>query len=291
MHVPVLLNEVLEALNLSPGKFVIDGTFGGGGHAKAIMEQISPGGKLLGVDWDRETIERAKRDTEKGKLKKLILYHGNYADLPKILRGEKLGKADAVLLDLGFSTEQLEGRGFSFREDEPLLMTYNDEETPLYALLRQLRKTELAKVIRELSDERYAERIAEAIYERGREGFIKTTGELADTIRNAVPQNYEHGRIDPATRTFMALRIFANDELGNLSKFLKGIKETVAPGGIAAVISFHSKEDGMVKKYFRELSDAGKAELVNKKPILPSESEIKQNPKSRSAKLRAIKIK
>ena len=280
----------LPILDLSPGKFVIDGTVGGGGHTKALIERINPGGKLLGIDWDRNAVENAKRDIKKDGLDKLIFCHGNYADIPKILKEKGLEKADAVLLDLGFSTEQLEGRGFSFQKNEPLLMTYNDDETPLYALLRQLKKNELARVIRELSDERYAERIAEAIYERGRMEFIKTTGELAEVIRGAVPKDYERGRIDPSTRTFMALRIFANDELGNLERFLKNLEEIIAPKGRIAIISFHSKEDRMVKNYFRELANTNKAELINKKPIRASEDEIKKNQKSRSAKLRAIKI-
>ena len=297
VHVPVLLQEVLEVLEPKPGEFVIDGTLGAGGHAKALIEHIKPNGTFLGIDWDKEAVRYAETEINTDVLARLTLYHGNYAEMPAILDDRNLGRADILLLDLGFSTEQLTGRGFSFQKDEPLLMTYNDEATPAYTILRQLKKKELARIIKEFSDEKYADRIAEAISIESKKEPIRTTGRLAQTIRDAVPKNYEsgrrqagRGRIDPATRTFMALRIYVNDELGNLERLLKNIGEIVKIGGRVAIISFHSKEDRLVKHNFRELVQYGSAEFITKKPITPTEEEINTNPKSRSAKLRAIKI-
>jgi len=290
-HVPVLLKEVLEVLNPSQGEFIIDGTLGEGGHTKAFIEAVKPDGKILATDWDKGNVENAKTQIDGSKLKSLILRNANYADLPGILREEKLGKADALLLDVGFASGQLtSGRGFSFQKDEPLLMTYSDDQVPAYAILRQLKERELAEMIRELSDEKYSGRIARVIKEEGKKVPIVRTGRLAEIIKSAVPKNYEHGRINPATRTFMALRIYTNDELGNLDHALQNLEEIVKVGGRVAVISFHSKEDKIVKNYFRDMSREGKAELITKKPITPQEEEIRDNPKSRSAKLRAIKI-
>ncbi|KKU11273.1 MAG: Ribosomal RNA small subunit methyltransferase H [Parcubacteria group bacterium GW2011_GWB1_45_7] len=292
MHVPVLLHEVIEKLDPYGGEFVIDGTLGAGGHAKAFIERVSPGGKFLGIDWDRGAVERARRNLSAGGLEKFVIREGNYADLPEILAEENLGKADILFLDLGFSSDQLDnGRGFSFQKNEPLIMTYNDEETPAYSAIRQLKKRELAEVIRTFSDERYAERIATAIYERGKKDPIKTTGELADVIKAAVPKNYEMGRINPATRTFQAIRMYINEELTNLETVLKDVKKIVGSGGRVGIISFHSKEDRIVKNYFRDMAHSGEAELITKKPLQASEEEIRNNPKSRSAKLRVLKIK
>ena len=289
-HIPVLLQEVLEVLEPKPGEFAIDGTLGAGGHARALVEHIKPNGTFLGIDWDEGAVGKAETEIDKGTLSKFVIRKGNYADIPEILDNENLGKTDTLLLDLGFSTEQLTGRGFSFQKDEPLLMTYSDETTPAYSALRQLKERELAEIIRELSDEKYASRIAERIVERGKKNPIKTSGELAEIVRSAVPKNYEHGRIDPATRTFMALRIYVNDELANLERLLKNIERIVKVGGRIAIISFHSKEDRLVKHNFRELAQNGSAELITKKPITATEEEVNTNPKSRSAKLRAIKL-
>jgi len=198
MHVPVLLKEVLQVLRPEPGEFVIDGTLGAGGHAKAFIEQIKPGGIFLGVDWDKEAIERVRGTLQDADLKKLVLRQVNYRDLPKILTEENLGKADALLVDLGFSTDQLTGRGFSFQKDEPLLMTYSDDELPVRSVIRQLKERELATVIREYSDEKYAMRIAEAIRRELKKTSIDTTGRLAEVIRGAVPKNYENGCISAA---------------------------------------------------------------------------------------------
>ncbi|HVO28934.1 MAG TPA: 16S rRNA (cytosine(1402)-N(4))-methyltransferase RsmH [Candidatus Paceibacterota bacterium] len=289
-HEPVLLNEVLEYLGPKPGDFMIDGTMDGGGHATAIMEKISPGGKLLGVDWDREMVARSRLGSRAG----ATLVRGNYADLPEILAGKKFPLADGLLLDLGFSSEQIagSGRGFSFGEaaaSEPLLMTYDDSREPVREILRRIGEAELADIIYGFGGERFSRRIARAIKERGRRKPIETAGELAETVREALPKSYERGRIDPATRTFQALRIYANGEIENLTKILNELDRVLAPGGRAVIISFHSLEDGTVKRAFRTLVKAGKAELLTKKPVGAARGEILMNPRARTAKLRAIK--
>ena len=310
-HTPVLLKEVLDLLDPKPGNFVIDGTVDGGGHARAILSRISPGGTLLGVDWDARMIANSKIQSSNSKV---VLVHGNYADLPDILREQKLPKADFVspkgdsippkadfvspkadglLLDLGFSSEQIdaEGRGMSFLRDEPLRMTYSDDQDPVSKILRELSERDLTKILREYGEERYAPRIAKAIKESLNKGSVETTGRLAEIIAEAVPRNYERGRIHPATRTFQALRIYANAELENLTKVLQALPGILNMGGRVAILTFHSLEDRIVKHTFRAMEKEGVLEVLTKKPVEASESEMQENPRSRSAKLRAALIK
>ncbi len=218
---------------------------------------------------------------------KLILVRSNYADLPEILERENLPKADGLLLDLGFSSEQLiAGRGFSFSgPEEPLLMTYDRYAVPVKSLIKQLNEPELAEIIKEFGEEHCVKRIAHAI--KHSRFQIETNKQLAEVVAKALPRNYEKGRIHPATRTFLALRIYANQELENLKKLLDFSERILKIGGRIAIISFNSLEDRIVKNYFREKSKEGKMEILTKKPISPSIEETKQNPRSRSAKLRA----
>lgn len=292
MHIPVLLNEVIRLLDPKPGEFFIDGTINGGGHAHAILQKIGRGGKLLGVDWDERAIVSLREIWQsQTNRRNVILVRGNYAGLPEILAEKGLPQADGLLLDLGFSSEQLaSGRGFSFLMDEPLLMTYSENTRSVREKLPQTTEKELADVIYRFGGERFARRIAKAIKESARKRPIRTSGELAEIVRRAVPKNYERGRIHPATRTFQALRIWANDELGNLEKALGGLKEILRPGGRVAIISFHSLEDKLTKDAFRQGAKDGWLMLLNKKPITPLEEETKRNPRSRSAKLRGAKI-
>lgn len=295
MHIPVLLKEVIEQLNPKPKDFIIDGTIGSGGHSLEIFSRISPGGVLLGVDLDKNLLKLAKKRIlakfgNKAKTTKLILAEGNYADLPKILRKKKLPKADGFLLDLGFSSDQLNsGKGFSFMLDEPLIMTYGTGK-PVKDIIRDLSEQELAKIIFEFSNERFSRVIARAIKKREKAKPIETSGELAEIIKKSLPKNYERGRINPATRTFQALRIYANRELDNLKKVLSSLSEILKSGGRIVVISFHSLEDAIVKNYFKAMEKEKKLKILNKKPIVPSTDEIKKNPSSRSAKLRAAII-
>jgi 16S rRNA (cytosine1402-N4)-methyltransferase len=229
----------------------------------------------------------------------MIVVHGNYADLPEILLERDLPKADGLLLDLGFSSEQLvpsdgsAGRGFSFAESaasEPLFMTYDDSQEPVSEILRRIDEKLLADVIYEFGGERGSRRIAKAIKDRGRRKPILTAGELAETVRGALPRGYEHGRIDAATRTFQALRIYANGELKNIKKLLDFLGDVVKPGGRVAIITFHSLEDRIVKQTFQKLAKEKKLEIVTKKPIAASREEIRENPRARSAKLRVATI-
>jgi 16S rRNA (cytosine1402-N4)-methyltransferase len=296
------LPEVITFLNPKPSDFVIDGTVDGGGHAAAIAEIIGPKGTLLGLDWDERLLEKCKMRFAGQKNVKLV--HGNYAELPEILKGNDLDRADGLLIDLGFSSEQLEasGRGFSFREEfahEPLLMTYDDSRTPVWQILREEGEESLANIIFEFGGERKSRRIAKAIKDHGRRKPIMTSGELADMVREALTGGtdgksrgkYEHGRIDPSTRTFQAFRIYANGELENLKTLLKNLGAIVKPGGRVAIISFHSTEDGIVKRAFQSLAKEGKIEIITKKPVEATREEIKENPRSRSAKIRAAEIK
>lgn len=270
IHKPVLLKESLEMLDPKPGEFFIDATYGSGGHSRAIKEKIGHFGKLLAIDWEK-TGE-------------------NYADLPLILIKKGLPKADGLIADLGFSSEQLSsGRGFSFLKDEPLLMTYGAEEKPVKQIIRELAEEELADIIYKYGEERFSRQIAKEIKKRGRSKPIETTGELVKAILNAVPKSYA-SRVHPATRTFMALRIYANRELENLEILLGNLPHILKPGGRAAIISFHSLEDRIVKKYFKNLEKVGQIKILTKKPIVPTREEIKTNPRARSAKLRAVQI-
>jgi 16S rRNA (cytosine1402-N4)-methyltransferase len=294
MHVPVLLQEVLEILDPHPGDFMIDGTVDGGGHAEAILSAIGPNGKFLGLDLDEAMLADCKaRIAPRNGVTLLV---GNYADLPEILAQGKLGKADGLLLDLGFSSEQLKrsGRGFSFGDEsrnEPLLMTYDDSRPAVREILKTISEKELAGILRDFGGERYAGPIARAIaLQRRKRDGLATSGDLADTVRGALPKGYERGRIDPATRTFQALRIMANGELENLKKVLGSLEKILVPGGRVAVISFHSLEDRIVKQFFRDMAKASRLALLTKKPISASREEIMRNPRSRSAKLRAAKM-
>jgi len=291
MHLPVLLNEVIEILNPKKGEFFIDGTVDGGGHAVVILEKIMPEGKFLGLDWDKEMIKIFKKKLISYHFpkNKVILVNENFKNIPMILKNKKLGKADGLFLDLGFSSEQLEnsGRGFSFKKDEPLLMTYSDSQRPARDWLKILKEFELARIIYQFGEERYSRRIAHAIKNNLP---IETSKKLAELVRSVLPKNYEHGRIHPATRTFQALRIFVNQEIENIQQVLLEIGNILKPSGRLAVVTFHSIEDRLVKNIFRDLAKKGKVEILTKKPVQPSQNEVYSNPRSRSAKLRALKV-
>lgn len=289
-HIPVLLNEVMEILKPQKGEFLIDGTFGAGGHSEKILEAVGETGKLLAFDWDEKAGARNKFILEK---KNFIFANVNYANAKEFLREKKIPKADGLLLDLGFSSDQLEdsGRGFSFKKDEPLVMSYGNNELTAYEVVNSYPEEKLAEIIKNLGEERFSGRIARVIVENRKKDSIKTSLQLAQIIKSAVPRSYEKGRIDPATRTFQALRIYVNGELDNIKKILNDLPEIVKSGGRVAVISFHSLEDRLVKNIFRDMKKAGIADLINKKIISASRDEILNNPRSRSAKLRGIILK
>lgn len=296
LHKPVLLKEVINILDPQQGEFFIDGTFGAGGHAVEIFKRISPSGKLLGIDWDEEVIKSFKLQVPS--FKNLILAQGNYADIPEILKN--LNKANpsiplrvnGLIVDLGLSSDQLEdsGRGFSFQKDELLDMRFDVKSGGLTAedIINGSTEKELADIFWKYGEERNSRKIAKKIVENRRKKRIKTTFELAEIVENIL---LRYGRIHPATKVFQALRIYVNDELGNLEKLLGNLDNILAKNGKAVIISFHSLEDRLVKNSFRNMAKTGRVEILTKKPIIPTQEEIKNNQRSRSAKLRAIKIK
>lgn len=286
MHRAVLVHETIENLNLAPGKTIVDCTLGCGGHARAVLERITPGGKLIGIDRDKDAIEKAAGSLENYK-KDISFVHGNFKDLDGILREQKTGRIDGIVFDLGLSSLQLEKaeRGFSIKHDGPLDMRM-DRSSGVDAarLVNTLKETEILKILSEFGEERFSGRIARSIVAKRP---VMTTHQLAEIVRRAVPPKARHGRIHPATRTFQALRIAVNDELGALKAALDIAVELTAKGGRICVVSFHSLEDRMVKTAFRDHKAKGTLSIITKKPITPKKEEVLINPRSRSAKLRA----
>ncbi|MDP2641175.1 MAG: 16S rRNA (cytosine(1402)-N(4))-methyltransferase RsmH [Candidatus Yanofskybacteria bacterium] len=287
MHIPVLRDEVLEVLDPKPGEHFIDCTLGSGGHTKAILEKTAPDGKLLGIEWDPEALEETRGDLTSFQ-SRVTLIHGNYAFLKEIAEASGFSQVHGILFDLGFSSPQLEerGRGFSFRRNEPLDMRYDPTQLLTAAeILSRRNILELQKILKEYGEERFAKSIAKRITEVREKKRIATTEDLLEVIRSAVPGWY---RRDPnmAQRTFQALRIATNAELENLKLALPQAEALLKPGGRVAVISFHSLEDRIAKHFLRNSPNLS---VLTKKPITPSLEEIKNNPRSRSAKLRAAK--
>lgn len=286
-HTPVLLNEVIELLNPKPGEVFIDGTIGGGGHARKILERTAPDGKLFGLDISDKAIANLKTAlADCGDRVKLI--RDNFRNLKRIVYDHAIPHPDGILLDLGFSSDELAdpALGISFRVAGPLDMRLSGEGVTAAEVVNSWPEKELVRILRQYGEEKYASRIVKAIVLARKKERLITTTSLVKVIEGAVPRNYEHGRIHPATRTFQALRIVVNDELDALSEFLPQALDVLAPGGRLAVISFHSLEDRMVKRFFRE--HAGRINVLTKKPIIAGEEETQKNPRSRSAKLRAV---
>ena len=288
MHIPVLLKESIELLNPQPGQTFVDGTFGGGGHTKEIWEKIQPKGRLLAIDWNEQAIKTCQE-----KFEGVDCVVANFTEIPELLEKYDYPQIDGLILDLGFSSDELEksGRGFSFMSDEPLLMTYNDDQKPVMEIIAETQEQDLANIIYKYGEERHSRRIAYAIKKEHKSDPIITSKRLAEIVKRAVPQAYRKSRIHPATRTFMALRIYANQELENLELLLDDLYKIMAPQGRIAVISFHSLEDRIVKTVFKQLSKEGLFEEITKKVIKPSEEEIENNPRARSGKLRGALIK
>lgn len=291
MHQAVLINSVLSYLDLKPGQIVLDGTIGSGGHAEAILKAINPGGTLIGLDQDEEAIKRAEKRLNTHGHHRVVLKRLNFRHLDQALSLLNIKQVHAVLLDIGLSSDQLgdPGRGFSFQEEGPLDMRMDRNlETTAGDLIAGLKESELISVFREYGEERYAGRIARAIVLQRQKKPIGTTSALKTLIEEAVPAKYRHGRIHPATRVFQALRIAVNDELGALREALPKAFEALAKEGKLAVISFHSLEDRMVKRFFVDQKAKGEGKILTKKPVTATDHEIEANPRSRSAKLRVI---
>lgn len=291
LHKSVLLKESIDGLNIQPSDIYLDGTLGSAGHAKYALEKSNGNITIIGLDRDTDALERSKKVLEG---KNILLKQASYGEMDKILDELGIGKVNRIMFDLGLSSDQFEtsGRGFTFKNDEPLLMTFskNPETDDLTAgyIVNNWSESSIADIIFGYGEERYARKIAKGIVGYRQKKKIETTGELVEIINQSVPGMYKRGRIHPATRTFQALRIAVNDELNTLKEGLAKGFDRLEKGGRMAVISFHSLEDRIVKHFNIEKKEAGMANIITKKPIEASEEEIQNNPRSRSAKLRIV---
>jgi 16S rRNA (cytosine1402-N4)-methyltransferase len=288
MHDPVMVGEVLEHLEPARGGIFVDCTIGLGGHARALL--AGGASRLIGIDRDPAALDVARVAlSEYGERVELV--HGDYRRLVDVLDARGVATIDGLLADLGVSSMQLEapGRGFSFRRDDALDMRMDTSSGATAAeMIRAADERTLADVIYEFGEERHARRVARAIIEASGRGAMETTGQLAEVVRRAIPRK-GYSRIDPATRTFQAVRIWVNHELEGLDAFLADAAKRLAGGGRIAVITFHSLEDRIVKHTLRGMQAAGELGIIvrTKRPVIPGEAEVARNPRARSAKLRA----
>jgi len=292
-HQPVMLSEAITALNVREGGFYVDGTIGGGGHTRAILERVGSNGTVLGLDRDSEAI-RYLHEALSPTAPNLILRQGNFSRLNEYLNELGEETVDGILLDLGVSSFQLEqsSRGFTFLKDESLDMRMNpDEGSPASDLVNRLSEKELADLIYQYGEERASRRIARGIVWARKQQPITSTAELARLVRRSLYRPGNRPRIDPATRTFMALRLAVNDELGHLERFLALAVNVIKPYGRVVIISFHSLEDRLVKRALvppmRAKDQTGILAALYKKPLRPEPEEVARNPRARSARLRA----
>lgn len=284
-----MVEEVISSLNLKHGAIVVDATVGGGGHSLEILKMISPGGRLIGIDADSGALKIAHN-----KLKdfndSFLLINDNFRNIDRILSRENIKNVDAILLDLGISSYQLEdaARGFSIKHDNRLDMRMDQKrKTTAYDIINRYSEKDLSEIIEKYGEERFHSRIARYINQARQKKPIETTQELAGIIGRTIGYRYRNSRIDPATRTFQAIRIEVNDELGSLEEGLKSAVFWLKTGGRITVISFHSLEDRIVKNLFKGYSELGVLKIITKKPLTPSRDEIFNNPRARSAKMRA----
>ena len=303
LHRPVLLHECIEALAIRPDGIYLDGTLGRGGHSEEIAKRLSDKGRLLCIDRDRQALEEAGRRLAPW-ADRITFLHGNFADLDALMDRAGVAAADGMLFDLGVSSPQLDDpeRGFSYMHDAPLDMRMDrDDALTAWTVVNQWPREELRRVLSQYGEERYAGPIAAAIDKARRKAPIETTGQLVEVIKGALPAAALREKQHPAKRSFQGIRIAVNDELASVSRMLQAAIPRLNPGGRLAVISFHSLEDRIVKS---ELAAAAKGctcppefpvcvcgktpqvKLVTRKPILPGEDELEENPRARSAKLR-----
>jgi len=289
VHAPVMLKEAVDLLNPQKGGIYVDCTLGGGGHAKEILSRIGETGRLIAFDKDRHAIERSQ-EVLAPYLDQVTIVHRDYRFLAEVLRKLQVPEVDGILFDLGVSSYQVlePERGFSYNYDAPLDMRMDDSSPTTAAdLVNTLSEKELGEIIYRFGEERWARRIASFIVEQRKKAPIKTTGQLTEIIKAAIPAAARRKGPHPARRTFMALRIAVNDELSGLEEGLRAGISFLKPGGRIAVISFHSLEDRIVKRIFKEYAASKILRILTKKPLVPSEEEVLVNPRSRSAKLRA----
>ena len=313
-HVPVLLQETIAGLSITSGDVIVDATFGGGGHTREILKGVLPNGMVIAFDTDLSALESFRTRTLKDNFlrqalrkKNLVLVHSNYSSLSDVLEEKEIETVDAILADLGFSSDQIEGseRGLSFLLSGPLDMRLNqEEELTAEHIVNTFSLGEIERILRDFGEESESRRIAKAIVVAREKKPLITTDELRDVIEKAYPKGKRYKmKIHPATKTFQALRIVVNQELKHLEVFLTQAVEKVKEGGRIVIITFHSGEDRIVKQFFKDQAkgcicppgfpvcrcgNRPKVKILTKKPILPGEEEIKRNPRSRSAKLRIV---
>jgi len=310
-HIPVLLNEVVKFIDPKSGENLIDGTLGGGGHSEAILEKTSPDGKLLGIDLDDEAIRESKEKLKKY-AERIIFKKGNFKDFIEIKKESDFCSFDIFLLDLGISSQQLnnEALGISFLKNAPLDMRMgganyrNNNYKTAEHILNNWSEDAIRLILKNYGEERYAKNIAKEIIKERKINKIINTRQLVGIISEATPAKYKRQRIHFATRTFQALRIEVNEELKNLENVLPQVLENIEVGGRIAIISFHSLEDRIVKRFFQKESKdcvcgpevpvcvcqhRKRLEIITKKPIVASEEEVLENPRARSGKLRVAR--
>ena len=304
-HVSVLKNECIEGLQIKPSGTYVDGTFGGGGHAMEIISRLNGNGRFVGIDQDQDAVENGRAKLEPYK-EKAQLVRDNFSNIISIMKDLHIVSIDGILLDIGVSSYQLDTgeRGFSYMHDAELDMRM-DQRNPMTAkrMIAEYSEKELADIIKDYGEERWATRIAQFIVAERKIKPIETTGELVEVIKKAVPKGARKDGPHPAKRTFQALRIAVNNELGILEQAIEDMAGLLAPGGRLCIITFHSLEDRIVKQTFHRLEHpctcppefpvcvCGKKptiRVITRKPILPSEEELEFNPRARSAKLRIL---
>ncbi len=302
-HTPVLLDQCIENLNIRPDGIYVDGTLGGGGHSFHICERLSEQGMLIGIDRDRDALEAAEKRLRGFSCRKYFV-QSNYADIRTVLAEKGIEKIDGALLDIGVSSFQLDNaeRGFSYMQDAPLDMRMNrEDDLTAYDVVNSYDRDELTRIIREYGEERWASRIAAFIVRARAEKAVESTSELVELIKEAIPARARRSGPHPAKRTFQAIRIEVNDELGELSRAVDEYLDVMNPGGRLCIITFHSLEDRIVKQKLQKRADpctcppefpvcvcGKKADIrkVTRKPIVAEASELDLNPRARSAKLR-----
>ncbi len=293
IHIPVMIKEIMEGMNLKPGQTIIDGTLGNGGHSLEMIKRILPGGRLIAIDRDQESLESAKERLDDFR-SSVEFVCGNFSDIDKILEGLRIDKVDGILLDLGISSFQLDNpeRGFSFQNEGPLDMRFDRTSfISAYDLVNNLNEEEISAILRNFGQERWHRRIARFIVQERQKHPISSTTQLSGIVNRATPHKYRYQRINPATRTFQAMRIAVNRELEALEIFLNKAVSFLSKDARVCIISFHSLEDRIVKLNFRKFALEGLIRIITPKPLVTSEEEISGNPASRSAKLRVAERK
>lgn len=303
-HISVLLNESVDGLEIKKDGIYVDGTMGGGGHSEAILKRLSPKGTLIGIDRDTEALDASKKRL--GNYKNVHYVHSNYKDVKNVLSGLDIEKIDGAVLDLGVSSYQLDNRerGFSYMEDAPLDMRMNREsDFSAYDVVNTYSEEKLASIFFEYGEERFSRKIASIICDRRKTAPVKTTLELVDIIKAAIPERFRQKNSHPAKRTFQAIRIEVNGELRDLRNSLDDFFEALKPGGRLCVITFHSLEDRIVKQAFASYAtgctcppdfpicvcgNKPRGKVISRKPILPGVEECEFNKRSKSAKLRVV---